>query len=165
MPYFWLIFYFDLCFKLKNTHNRLWVSVVIFKLLFLDWQMSWIFVSLCKCSSQNSLFSLSCIIIARLALSLHASLCKHTCFSVWACPNIPKASTWSLVLFLFPIAFLHPAAFIATFIAREAHSLSYLWHPYYQVYLKFHCTIFQLKLLAVSWVCVCKIAFCLWSTF
>lgn len=33
---YFILFYFDLCFKLENTHNRLWVSVVIFKWLFLD---------------------------------------------------------------------------------------------------------------------------------
>lgn len=53
---------------------------------------------------------LSCIIIARLAHFLHASVCNH--IYVLLSPCIPKTSKWSIILFIFSIVSVHPASFL-----------------------------------------------------
>lgn len=89
---YFILFYFDLCFKLENTHNRLWVSVVTFKWLFLINRWARYLFHYANVLHKIVCFLCSsCIIMARLALFLSASVCKHVLLS--ACPYILKAST------------------------------------------------------------------------
>lgn len=156
MPHFWLVF--DLILIYASN----------WKTLTIDYGYQWLFLNYyfwikrwagCLFNFANVLQKIvgflcsSCIIIARLALSLHASMCKHiyACFFLLAYQrHAPECMSYSLYLF----CFFHSFCLFPHHLVIMGHLLSCLWNSYYQIWLKVHCTILQLKILANSWECL-----------